>query len=218
MKYKLHIIRKPVKYFRLKVIDEKTLQATAPTKMSQDDIMKYVKQKETRIVKQLTKIAKAREAFLVEKNQILLHGEAYTIMYREWQGKQFTLDHKTKHVRRGFDLKDDALQLHWYKTYAKQYLTQRLKTIAESHGLQYNKCYIRDQKTKRWTCSSQRNIGLNRKLIKAPIRIMDYVINHELAHLTHMNHSQSFRDHCEVLFPKTKEARVWMRQYGNALK
>jgi len=100
MKYKLHIIRKPVKYFRLKVLDEKNLQAVAPTKMSQEDIMKYVKQKESRIIKQLTKIAKARQEFLLQADEILLHGEAYTIMYREGQGKQFTLDHKTNHVRR----------------------------------------------------------------------------------------------------------------------
>jgi len=47
---------------------------------------------------------------------------------------------------------------------------------------------------------------------------MDYVINHELAHLKHMNHSQAFRDHCTTLFPKTKEAKAWMKQYGNAIK
>gem|GEM_PF-3093505 len=47
---------------------------------------------------------------------------------------------------------------------------------------------------------------------------MDYVINHELAHLNHMNHSKDFRNHCTALFPKTKEARVWLRQYGKALQ
>jgi len=200
MKYKLHIVRK------------------SPQSMTQEQIMKYVKHKEKWIVKNLTKIAKAREAFVIQDNQILLHGEAYTIMHREWQGKQFTLDHKTKHVRRWFDLKDEKLKLHRYKTYAKNYLTHRLASISDQHGLQYNKCYIRDQKTKRWTCSSKKNIGLNRKLIKAPIRIMDYVINHELAHLNHMNHSKDFRNHCTALFPKTKEARVWLRQYGKALQ
>ncbi|MBP6256196.1 M48 family metallopeptidase [Patescibacteria group bacterium] len=73
---------------------------------------------------------------------------------------------------------------------------------------------MRSQKTKRGTCSSNRHISLNRKLITLPDRIIDYVICHELAHLTHMNHSKQFRDHCTSLYPRTKEAKKRMKQEG----
>jgi len=50
-----------------------------------------------------------------------------------------------------------------------------------------------------------------------PPRVMDYVVLHELAHRTHMNHSPDFRAECRKLCPKTEEARNWLKKYGRAL-
>lgn len=218
MNYTLHIIRKSVKHLRIKVLDEWHIQAIAPKLMSEDRIKNFVKSKHSWIQKQQKKISHAREFFHLEDGQILLHGEKYSIAHRTGQGKHYTVDHKHKIVWRWYDLSDKNLQTTWYKTYAKNTLPDRLQQLSKQHGISYDKCFIRDQKTKRGTCSTLGHIWLNRRLIKMPSRVMDYVIVHELAHRKIMNHSQNFRDYLTELYPKTPEARKWLKVYGRWLQ
>lgn|GEM_PF-5755262 len=51
-----------------------------------------------------------------------------------------------------------AKQQLWYKAYAKTYLQSKLDELALKHGFSYERLFVRDQKTKRGTCSSQKNI------------------------------------------------------------
>ena len=46
------------------------------------------------------------------------------------------------------------------------------------------------------SCFSDGRISLSEILIFLPVRLIDYVICHELAHLTEMNHSRKFHDLC----------------------
>lgn len=217
MKYTLHIIRKPVKHLRLRVLDGQNIQAIAPKKMPETKIQDFVSQKKWWISKQLQKYKEAESQFELWANQILLHGEPYTCIRREWQGTTYTLDHKSKFLWWWYNVLDVQNTLHRYKTYAKYRLTPRLELLAKKHGIEYNKIFIRDQKTKWWTCSSEWNIWLNWRLIKMPVRVADYVIIHELAHRKIMNHSSEFREYLTELYPKTPEARKWLKQYGRAL-
>ncbi len=217
MQYTLHIIRKPVKYLRLKILDGHNVQAIAPKLMSRRQIQNFVEKKQFRIHKHLSKQQQANANFVLEENQILLHGVPYTPMHRAWQGTKYMVDHKNKLIRWWYDLMNEVNTTHRYKTYAKNTLPGRLTVLASKHSIDYDRCTIRDQKTKRWSCSSRWHIWLNRRLIKMPDRVADYVMLHELAHRTHMNHSQQFWEHCTQLCPRTADARVRLKQFGSAL-
>jgi len=53
-------------------------------------------------------------------------------------------------------------------------------------------------KTQWGCCTAQGMVRLNLQLIKLPLRLIDYVVVHELAHLREMNHSAKFWDVVEM--------------------
>lgn len=60
----------------------------------------------------------------------------------------------------------------------------------------------------RWgSCTSQRRIRLNWRLIHLPPHLIDYVVAHEVAHLKEMNHGPAFWREVERLYPDFKSAR-----------
>ncbi len=75
---------------------------------------------------------------------------------------------------------------------AKIFLRQRLAQLAMSHGFEYNRVFIRNQKTRWGSCSHVNNINLNINLVRLSSDLIDYVILHELVHTKVKNHSKRF--------------------------
>ena len=48
------------------------------------------------------------------------------------------------------------------------------------------------RKTQWGSCTAGGTVRLNVQLIKLPLRLIDYVVVHELAHLRELNHSAAF--------------------------
>lgn len=61
----------------------------------------------------------------------------------------------------------------------------------------------------RWgSCSPVGTITLNRHLIKAPMRCLEYVLAHELCHLRHHGHTSDFYELLTTLMPDWRERRA----------
>jgi len=80
----------------------------------------------------------------------------------------------------------------WLKQQGKQYLPSMLADVAKDMQESYPSVSIRLQKTRWGSCSSQRRINLNAKLLLLPLPMIRSVLVHELAHLQHLNHSAQF--------------------------
>ena len=78
------------------------------------------------------------------------------------------------------------------ETEAKALLKNRLKELSEIYGFEYNRVFIRNQKTRSGSCSAQNNINLNINLVRVSNELQDYVILHELVHTKIKNHSIRF--------------------------
>lgn len=78
------------------------------------------------------------------------------------------------------------------KAKAKALLTTRLRELAEQHGFDYNKVFIKKQKTRWGSCSERNNINLNIKLASLSEELTDYVLLHELLHTRIKNHSKKY--------------------------
>jgi len=80
----------------------------------------------------------------------------------------------------------------WAKQYARFRLPPWLRELSEKHQLSLNQISIRDQKGRWGSCSIEKNINLNYKLIFMPKHVAEHILLHELCHTVHLNHSVRF--------------------------
>ena len=105
----------------------------------------------------------------------------------------------------------------WYKIQARKIIQDRVKHLSQLAKLHYNTMSITDASTRWGSCSSNKNLHFNWKLIMAPSPVIDYVISHELSHLTEMNHSRAFWETVRRMFPLYRQYRTWLKRHGHTL-
>ena len=64
------------------------------------------------------------------------------------------------------------------------------------------------------SCSNTGNISLSTRLLLAPQDVIDYVIVHELAHISEFNHSDNFWSLVEDALPNYKQQVHWLKTKG----
>ena len=61
-------------------------------------------------------------------------------------------------------------------------------------------------------------MSFNWRLLLAPAEILDYVVEHEVAHLKVLDHSQRFWRLVGKRCPRYREHERWLRRHGPALR
>src|SRR5881227_3701101 len=85
-------------------------------------------------------------------------------------------------------------------------------------GSEYTSLSIRGQRTRWASCSNQGSMSFNWRLLLAPEEILDYVVEHEVAHLEVLGHSQRFWRLLASRCPDYREHERWLRKNGAALR
>lgn len=105
----------------------------------------------------------------------------------------------------------------WYKQQARKVIVERVQHYAKISGAKYASISLTSATTRWGSCSSEKTLNFNWKLIMAPIEVLDYVVAHELAHLTEMNHSRDFWETVRKMYPLYRQYRTWLKRYGHTL-
>lgn len=100
---------------------------------------------------------------------------------------------------------------------AREYFPKRVSYFLPLTGGSFQRITIRDQKTRWGSCSARGTLSFNWRLMLAPPAVLDYVVVHELCHLTHMNHSAAFWDLVESVCPDYRIHRKWLKEHGQEL-
>lgn len=102
----------------------------------------------------------------------------------------------------------------WYREQARKTICERLEYYKKRLGVEYNSFRIKEQKTLWGSCSSKKNLNFNWKIIMAPLKIIDYIIVHELCHLIEMKHNERFWKLVKNEMPDYEERRRWLQKNG----
>jgi predicted metal-dependent hydrolase len=111
----------------------------------------------------------------------------------------------------------DAL-IRWYRRQARIEISERLDWATLRAGTTYTKLQIRDPASRWASCSSSGSMSFSWRLLMAPEAVLDYVVEHEVAHIDVMDHSQRFWKLVEKRCPDYREHERWLRDYGPGLR
>ncbi|MCB0394046.1 MAG: M48 family metallopeptidase [Bdellovibrionales bacterium] len=100
----------------------------------------------------------------------------------------------------------------FYKEAAENYLNQAVQYWSKQMDLYPRSIKIKSAKGYWGTCSPNRQVTFNFKLIAAPPEVIDYVVIHELAHLKHLNHSKDFWELVSRHHQRHRLCRRWLRE------
>lgn len=103
------------------------------------------------------------------------------------------------------------------KNTAQHYIVPRTESLAKKMNLTFGRITLREQSSRWGSCSSKGNLNFNWRLVHFEPPVIDYVIVHELAHRTHMNHSKNFWDLVRSFDPEFPNHRGVLRRFGAQL-
>ena len=214
------IIRSKRKTLSLSINENADLVVRAPHRASYDEIQKFISEKSAWIDKK-QRLIKARLKDNLNQYsslQCLYLGSLYPLKIDNnsiepisFNGQMFTITNVNKE-RISLSLKS------WYKKRFIEVALPRLSYFSDKYKLKVNQVRVKEQKTLWGSCSSKNNINLNYLLIMAPMKVIDYVIVHELVHTIHKNHSAKFWQKVETIMPNYKDARKWLKENGYRLR
>ena len=106
----------------------------------------------------------------------------------------------------------------WYRKQAKLEIKDRLDEVVARNGTSYKRIAIRDQRTRWGSCSTSGTISFNWRLMLASEAVLDYVIEHEAAHIEVRDHSKRFWALMEARVADWRGSRDWLRRHGGTLR
>ena len=106
----------------------------------------------------------------------------------------------------------------WYRARARMEVGARLDAAVARVGRAYTGLQIRGQRSRWASCSARGGMSFNWRLLLAPPEILDYVVEHEVAHLDVRDHSPRFWALLAERCPDAREHEAWLRANGHTLR
>ena len=199
----------------------------APERMDTSQIQEIVMKKAPWI---LGKLKGVRELVRVPSEKELVSGESFPYLGRNYRLKVRRTKSRTSKISLvggrftmnvDSSLSDEAQAkivrsalVKWYIAHARVPLAERVRMYAPKVDAHPSRIVVKKQ-LKRWgSCTKNKVVNFNWKIIMAPMSVVDYVVVHELCHLREPSHSSPFWILLRSVLPDYEERRNWLRIYG----
>jgi len=214
------IVRSKRRTLALEIARDASLIIRAPKKAPLDLIETIVLRRRPWIEK---KQAIARQKLQQATPKKFVHGEGFLYL-----GDTYRLS-IVAHTRPPVSLAQDFLLssdhsvnareafITWYKKEAYALIKERLDQYSCLAGFRYNR-FTTTNASRCWgSCTFKGDLRFSWRLIMAPLRVIDYVVVHELVHLEEKSHSRRFWGKVARLFPAYRECKTWLKDFGHML-
>ena len=187
-------------------------------------VQKFIQEKRHWIFRSYHSLRRRREKSFEIKfedgSPILFLGEWYTLRIEvdsDLRARVELLDNEMLVKASGNSFVKSVLK-RFYRAKAREVISDVVACYANKLNLSYKRISIRDQKTRWGSCSSAGNLNFSYRLVMMPLKVIDYVVVHELCHLKEMNHSKRFWVLVSKVLPDYKERKKWLVDNSCGLK
>lgn len=201
--YNVEIIYKNNKNMYLRIKDDLKIVVTAPLKISEKKIQKFVESN----IDYISKVIIQKEEVLTKKQDKFQYlGKLYDICYinerKIFLGEEKALIGKNVNIDNWYKKNATEVFENYYNSCFQNFKEAKYKPLLK----------IRKMKGKWGVCNiTNKTITLNLELIKLNQKYLIYVIYHELCHLKHPNHSKDFWTLVEKYVPNYKQIKKEMK-------
>lgn len=225
--FKYNIIRRPRRRtVCVQVSPENQVYILVPENLTEAKIADIIKRKTPWIISKMKSNDTVRYPL---KSKEYVSGESFSYLGRNYrlkvlQGKPQPVELKNGRFyvwveNSGEEREDDirtALTA-WYKEHARDKLHDRARMYSDRVGVSYRTVKVKDMKSQWGSCTKGGDIHFNWRIVMAPMRIVDYVVIHELCHREHHDHSPEFWRLLGRILPEYKDRKEWLRVNGALL-
>lgn len=213
-----HILRSRRNSLTIQITPSGEVIVKAPYLMPKFLINQFLTAKEEWIQKMLAKVSQKK---IPEKNYT--EGKSFFYLGKEYvltlsNEITITIQDNTLFFPKALLFRMQKELSNWYTNQAKTIITKRVVYHAEKMGVTYAGLLFSDTKSKWGTCFPNNSLQFNWRLVMAPIMVIDYVVIHELSHVTHKNHSHAFWRNVSRFTPAYKQHRKWLNDHGHLLE
>ena len=201
--FDFHLILEDRKTVAVSVLPSQATVVKAPLEASDERIEEFLRKKVRWVLRQKRYFGQFKvppEKKYISGETFRYRGRCYKLLIRKNEhDEHVSLQHGTLTVFTASPTHPShskALLDAWYLEKAHKVLSERLSVCSSIFGYSKVPGLMIRRMTRRWGSYSQKTnrVILNQELVKAATRQIDYVIIHELCHVTHKQHSRAFYD------------------------
>lgn len=214
------IIRSRRRTIGLEVTPAATLIVRAPLLAPAVYIEEIIRQKSSWIVRKLDEMKRRPRPPCHEYTEgelFFFLGRAYPLHIME--DASMTIERSDRlYVSRTLmpDIRNELKR--WYREEAHKEIQARCMWFSMKTGHVPASVRITDAKQRWGSCTHKGGLNFSWRLIQAPPEIVDYVVVHELVHISQPDHSKKFWAKVREIMPDYVRQRKWLRENERLLK
>lgn len=101
----------------------------------------------------------------------------------------------------------------FYRIKGTKIISQRVNYYKSKFGVSPNPVRVMELKN-RWGSCTVKHLNFHWKVMLAPLKVIDYIVVHELAHLKEPRHNDKFWEIVESVIPDYKDRKKWLKING----
>ena len=190
------IIRRNAKYIRLSINHAGQIIISTPYKLSDKKIKSFITEKQTWLEEQLDKHTQSIQArVLPEHVHFTAIDKTWSIGYQSssQRAKLMQVNENAIIIYGNYQY-EHVVQLlkKWMLQIGKIHLYPWLRQVSTAVELPFQSIVTGNHKTQWGSCSRDKVISLNAKMLFLPKSLVEHVFIHELCHTIHFDHSKAF--------------------------